>query len=508
MRNRSPFRQVFGVPSPHLPRRARRGGREVRDGRQRFFRRVRAVAGGGGAGRHDRLRCLGGARPPPHRRRRSGCSTSPPAWRGSCGRRASRPAGSTSRPATRRPGSASTRTSRSSSRTSRRCSSGSPRAAAGYAHDALHLRPGVPPDERANGHAHAKALLLRTAETLNVAAGRLQLGRWQRVLLLELDGPREREVSLLGDGGEAAVRVELLLPALTEAKSPFFRPDQVRALPAARPRDARRVPAPGRRGRASRTSTCRTLDLDREPDLVGDRGLRDVRPPRLRARRPLPRPRASVVSRRPARDLAARTRRCGTPTRSSSARPRRPGRGSSPTCGPAGRSASTAPASRTLAGVAAGAPRPRPPRAVPRAELDRRLARLPARLRLLLQGRLLRRRPVASTSQAVDEALAEIERLPGRHLYFLDDHLFGERPPSPPRSSTGCAGWAACGRPRARWTSVLRPGLAREGRRGRPAQPLRRLRDARRGRTCAPRASARTSAATTPPRSAVSTTSG
>jgi radical SAM superfamily enzyme YgiQ (UPF0313 family) len=26
---------------------------------------------------------------------------------------------------------------------------------------------------------------------------------------------------------------------------------------------------------------------------------------------------------------------------------------------------------------------------------------------------------------AVDEALAEIERLPGRHLYFLDDHLFG-----------------------------------------------------------------------------------
>lgn len=28
-------------------------------------------------------------------------------------------------------------------------------------------------------------------------------------------------------------------------------------------------------------------------------------------------------------------------------------------------------------------------------------------------------------TQTVDEALAEIERLPGRHLYFLDDHLFG-----------------------------------------------------------------------------------
>ena len=29
--------------------------------------------------------------------------------------------------------------------------------------------------------------------------------------------------------------------------------------------------------------------------------------------------------------------------------------------------------------------------------------------------------------QAVDEALAEIDRLPGRHLYFLDDHLLGHR---------------------------------------------------------------------------------
>ena len=30
-------------------------------------------------------------------------------------------------------------------------------------------------------------------------------------------------------------------------------------------------------------------------------------------------------------------------------------------------------------------------------------------------------------TQTVDAALAEIERLPGRHLYFLDDHLFGNR---------------------------------------------------------------------------------
>ena len=30
-------------------------------------------------------------------------------------------------------------------------------------------------------------------------------------------------------------------------------------------------------------------------------------------------------------------------------------------------------------------------------------------------------------AQRVDEALAEIDRLPGRHLYFLDDHLLGDR---------------------------------------------------------------------------------
>lgn len=71
---------------------------------------------------------------------------------------------------------------------------------AGYAHDELHLRADVPEGERPNGHAHAKALLLRTAETLHVVSGRVLLGRWQRLLLLELDGPRERDLSLVALG--------------------------------------------------------------------------------------------------------------------------------------------------------------------------------------------------------------------------------------------------------------------------------------------------------------------
>ena len=51
--------------------------------------------------------------------------------------------------------------------------------------------------ERPNGHAHCRALLLPPSACLNVTGGRLLLGRWQRVFFVELDGPREREISVL-----------------------------------------------------------------------------------------------------------------------------------------------------------------------------------------------------------------------------------------------------------------------------------------------------------------------
>jgi len=35
---------------------------------------------------------------------------------------------------------------------------------------------------------------------LNVVRGRLHLGVWQRVFLVELDGPRRREVSVMAIG--------------------------------------------------------------------------------------------------------------------------------------------------------------------------------------------------------------------------------------------------------------------------------------------------------------------
>jgi secondary thiamine-phosphate synthase enzyme len=67
-----------------------------------------------------------------------------------------------------------------------------------YRHDELDVRTvNMTPNERANGHAHCKALLLGAAACLTVVDGRLLLGRWQRVFLAELDGPRERLVSVI-----------------------------------------------------------------------------------------------------------------------------------------------------------------------------------------------------------------------------------------------------------------------------------------------------------------------
>lgn len=73
-----------------------------------------------------------------------------------------------------------------------------------YRHDNVSLRSvNCVLGERPNGHSHCRALLLASAVCLNIAEGRLRLGRWQRVFLVELDGPRMRDVSVLlfGDGG-------------------------------------------------------------------------------------------------------------------------------------------------------------------------------------------------------------------------------------------------------------------------------------------------------------------
>ena len=68
-----------------------------------------------------------------------------------------------------------------------------------YAHDDLarrtqNLQEG---HERANGRSHVTQMLLgATSHAIPVAGGEPALGQWQRLMLIELDEPKEREVVL------------------------------------------------------------------------------------------------------------------------------------------------------------------------------------------------------------------------------------------------------------------------------------------------------------------------
>ncbi len=47
-----------------------------------------------------------------------------------------------------------------------------------------------------NAHAHIKAAILGASELVPVLGGDLLLGTWQRLILMEFDGPRKRRVSV------------------------------------------------------------------------------------------------------------------------------------------------------------------------------------------------------------------------------------------------------------------------------------------------------------------------
>lgn len=71
-----------------------------------------------------------------------------------------------------------------------------------YAHDDLDRRTqNLVPDERANGRAHVVQMIVGgTSQVVPVADGRPALGRWQRLFLLELDEPKDREVVIQAFG--------------------------------------------------------------------------------------------------------------------------------------------------------------------------------------------------------------------------------------------------------------------------------------------------------------------
>jgi secondary thiamine-phosphate synthase enzyme len=64
-----------------------------------------------------------------------------------------------------------------------------------YRHNDIHLRD-CPPDEPENAHSHLAAMLLGSSEVVPVSEGRPVLGQYQSIMLVELDGPRERSVAV------------------------------------------------------------------------------------------------------------------------------------------------------------------------------------------------------------------------------------------------------------------------------------------------------------------------
>ncbi|WP_269623467.1 secondary thiamine-phosphate synthase enzyme YjbQ [Prochlorococcus marinus] len=66
--------------------------------------------------------------------------------------------------------------------------------AQGYKHDDLHLRENIPADEPKNAHSHLRALLLGNHVSVPFKDGKLQLGKYQDIIMVELDGPKERSI--------------------------------------------------------------------------------------------------------------------------------------------------------------------------------------------------------------------------------------------------------------------------------------------------------------------------
>ena len=220
------------------------------------------------------------------------------------------------------------------------------------------------------------------------------------------------------------MRVKMILPALTEATGPYWRPIKYSLFPplglatlAAYLGDDADVEI--------QDEHVESLDLDDCAGPCRHPGLHHVRSPRVSPRRLLPQSRGVRGARRIARDVAARRscRTCGHDFPG-------PGRGHvAPLSGRFQarlREAVYQSTLRTLQGL--------PP--IRRDLIKRRLYLVPNSI-VVSRGcphvcdfcykEAFFEGGRSFYTQTVDAALAEIERLPGRHLYFLDDHLFGDR---------------------------------------------------------------------------------
>ena len=72
-----------------------------------------------------------------------------------------------------------------------------------YQHDDFDIRTqNLNPDERQNGHAHVKAMLLSaTSHAIPVIDGEPAFGTWQRLIFFEMDEPKDRTITFHVFGG-------------------------------------------------------------------------------------------------------------------------------------------------------------------------------------------------------------------------------------------------------------------------------------------------------------------
>lgn len=66
-----------------------------------------------------------------------------------------------------------------------------------YSHNNFDVRTvNMEEDECPNAHSHCQHLTLSASESVPVIAGRLALGRYQRIFLIELDRPKARQITV------------------------------------------------------------------------------------------------------------------------------------------------------------------------------------------------------------------------------------------------------------------------------------------------------------------------
>jgi len=81
-----------------------------------------------------------------------------------------------------------------------------------FLHNCSWLRPECPSDEPMNFDAHMKAMFIGNSVSCPVKNGKLDLGQWQSVLLVEMDGKnRQREVVVMIDGEPKKSEIEQYL---------------------------------------------------------------------------------------------------------------------------------------------------------------------------------------------------------------------------------------------------------------------------------------------------------